>query len=139
MAGGAGAASGQNTITLSRIGKSPYEVVASERVTLYGLNIAPRRMVSYGRVAPQEAREIFFARGAGQWPTEHPGAVLPAQSGADCDIEQLEHKARRQDVLVDEQTLFDFYAERVPAEGAPPPALTPGGRTPSAATPSCCI
>ena len=40
--------------------KARGEVVASERVTLYGLNIVPRRSVSYGRVAPQEAREIFL-------------------------------------------------------------------------------
>ena len=96
--------------------KARGEVVASERVTLYGLNIVPRRMVSYGRVAPQEAREIFLreALANGQLSTQAP--FYRHNQALIRDIEQLEHKARRQDVLVDEQTLFDFYAERVPAE-----------------------
>ena len=91
------------------------EVIASERVTLYGLTVLPRRPVSYGRIAPEEAREIFIR------------SALVAQEVADFnapffvhnqklirEIAELEHKSRRQDVLVDEEALFAFYDARLP-------------------------
>ncbi len=91
------------------------EVVASERVTLYGLTVLPRRPVAYGRIAPEEAREIFIR------------SALVAQEVADFnapffvhnqklirEIAELEHKSRRQDVLVDEEALFAFYDARLP-------------------------
>ena len=90
------------------------EVVASERVTLYGLTVLPRRPVAYGRVAPEEAREIFIR-----------GALVAQECDLKADffvhnkklireIAELEHKSRRQDVLVDEEALFDFYHQRLP-------------------------
>ena len=91
------------------------EVIASERVTLYGLTVLPRRPVSYGRIAPEEAREIFIR------------SALVAQEVANFnapffvhnqklirEITELEHKSRRQDVLVDEEALFAFYDARLP-------------------------
>ena len=91
------------------------EVIASERVTLYGLTVLPRRPVAYGRIAPEEAREIFIR------------SALVAQEVADFnapffvhnqklirEIAELEHKSRRQDVLVDEEALFAFYDARLP-------------------------
>ena len=91
------------------------EVVASERVTLYGLTVLPRRPVAYGRIAPEEAREIFIR------------SALVAQEVADFnapffvhnqklirEIAELEHKSRRQDVLVDDEILFEFYNQRLP-------------------------
>ncbi|WP_228068219.1 MULTISPECIES: DUF3418 domain-containing protein [unclassified Neisseria] len=90
------------------------EVVAGERVTLYGLTVLPRRPVAYGRVAPEEAREIFIR-----------GALVAQECDLKADffvhnkklireIAELEHKSRRQDVLVDEEALFDFYNQRLP-------------------------
>ncbi|WP_308018082.1 DUF3418 domain-containing protein [Neisseria bergeri] len=90
------------------------EVVASERVTLYGLTVLPRRPVSYGKVAPEEAREIFIR-----------GALVAQESNLQTaffihnkklikEITELEHKSRKQDVLVDDEALFAFYNERLP-------------------------
>ena len=90
------------------------EVVASERVTLYGLTVLPRRPVSYSKVAPEEAREIFIR-----------GALVAQECDLKADffvhnkmlikeITELEHKSRKQDVLVDDETLFAFYNERLP-------------------------
>lgn len=95
--------------------KARGEVVASERVTLYGLNIVPRRPVSYGRVAPEEAREIFIraALANGEFNTQAP--FFRHNQRLIKEVETLEHKARRQDVLVDEETLFAFYDALIPA------------------------
>ena len=90
------------------------EVVASERVTLYGLTVLPRRPVAYGKVSPEEAREIFIR-----------GALVAQECDLKADffihnkklikeISELEHKSRKQDVLVDEEALFDFYHQRLP-------------------------
>ncbi len=113
------------------------EVVASERVTLYGLTALPRRPVSYGKVAPEEAREIFIR-----------GALVAQECDLKADffvhnkklikeITELEHKSRKQDVLVDDEALFAFYHERLPnfytadaVSGSPHPA-NPQQTTPS--------
>ncbi|HIE0445533.1 TPA: DUF3418 domain-containing protein [Neisseria meningitidis] len=90
------------------------EVIASERVTLYGLTVLPRRPVSYGRIAPEEVREIFIR-----------GALVAQECDLKADffvhnkklikeITELEHKSRKQDVLVDDEALFAFYNERLP-------------------------
>lgn len=94
--------------------KSRGEVVASERVTLYGLTVMPRRPVSYGRIDPVEAREIFIR-----------GALVEQQMSLNApfyannvrlvqEVTDLEHKSRRQDVLVDDEAVFAFYQERLP-------------------------
>ena len=95
--------------------KARGEVVATEKVTLYGLPIVARRRVSYGRINPEEAREIFIreALAVGEFQTR--AAFFRHNQTLIREVQQLEHKARRQDVLVDEQTLFDFYNERIPA------------------------
>ncbi|MCL6262423.1 ATP-dependent RNA helicase HrpA [Craterilacuibacter sp. RT1T] len=94
--------------------KARGEVVASERVTLYGLTLVAKRPVSYGRIAPEEARELFIkgALVAMEYSSNAPFFQRNAQLIR--DVEQLEHKARRQDVLVDEDALYDFYAEKIP-------------------------
>ena len=96
--------------------KARGEVVASERVTLYGLNIVPRRTVSYGRIDATEARQIFVreALANGQLHTQAP--FFRHNQRLIREVEELEHKARRQDVLVDEETLVAFYDERIPAD-----------------------
>ncbi len=95
--------------------KSRGEVVASERVTLFGLTLVPRRPVSYGRIAPQEAHELFIrgALVAMDYVTRAP--FFQRNQQLIREVEQLEHKARRQDVLVDEEALYAFYQERLPA------------------------
>ncbi len=95
--------------------KSRGQVVAYERVTLYGLTIVERRKVNYGRIEPDEARTIFI-RGAlvegdlpGRYPfLEHNRKLLKS-------IEDLENRTRRRDLLVDEEVLFTFYDRNLPS------------------------
>lgn len=96
--------------------KSRGEVVASERVTLYGLTLVPRRPVSYGRIAPEEARELFIRGALVNMDYVSNAPFFQRNQQLIREVEQLEHKARRQDVLVDEEALFAFYSERIPAE-----------------------
>lgn len=92
------------------------EVVAVERATLYGLVIYNQRKVAFSRIDPTQAREVFIKEALVQ------DALRPAQSFQDFNrklitqVEELEHKSRRQDVLVDEQMLFEFYDRKLPAE-----------------------
>ena len=96
--------------------KSRGEVVAYESVALYGLTIVSRRKVSYGKLGPARAREIFIegALVAGELETRQP--FFAHNRALIREVEDLEHRARRQDVLVDDRALFGFYAQRLPAE-----------------------
>lgn len=94
--------------------KKSAQVAAYEQVTLYGLVVVPKRRVHYGPIDPAVSREIFIrsALAAGEFDTrapffEHNRKLL-------LEIEDLEHKSRRNDVLVDEHRLFEFYSERIP-------------------------
>ena len=91
------------------------EVVASERVTLYGLTVLPRRPVAYGRIAPEEAREIFIRSAlVAQEMGSFNAPFFVHNQKLIREIAELEHKSRRQDVLVDEEALFAFYDARLP-------------------------
>ena len=90
------------------------EVVASERVTLYGLTVLPRRLVSYGKVAPEEAREIFIRGALVAQESNLQTAFFAHNKKLIKEITELEHKSRKQDVLVDDEALFAFYNERLP-------------------------
>lgn len=90
------------------------EVVASERVTLYGLTVLPRRPVSYGRIAPEEAREIFIRSALVAQESNLQTAFFVHNKKLIKEITELEHKSRKQDVLVDDEALFAFYNERLP-------------------------
>ncbi len=92
------------------------EVVALERATLYGLVIYSNKRVNYGLVNPAEAREIFIREALvdGQWDSKAPFLVANRQLVA--QIEDLEHKSRRQDVLVDDELIFAFYDHHLPGE-----------------------
>lgn len=94
--------------------KSRGQVVAYERVVLYGLTIVDRRKVHYGRINPAEAREIFIREGlvAGQLAGRHP--FLEHNQALLVRLEEFENRTRRRDLLVDEETLFRFYDERLP-------------------------
>jgi len=89
-------------------------VSAYERVTLYGLTLVPRRPVHYGPINPKEAREVFIrgALVAGEYDTRAP--FLEHNRGLLKEIEALEHKARRRDVLVNEEAIYAFYDGVVP-------------------------
>lgn len=89
-------------------------VNAFERVTLYGLTLVSRRRVHYGPINPREAREVFIRQGlaAGEFDTKAPFFAHNQQLIR--EIRELEHKARRPDVLVDERAIFGFYDALVP-------------------------
>ena len=90
------------------------EVIASERVTLYGLTVLPRRPVSYGIIAPEEAREIFIRSALVAQECDLKADFFVHNKKLIKEITELEHKARKQDVLVDDEALFTFYHERLP-------------------------
>lgn len=90
------------------------EVVASERVTLYGLTVLPRRPVSYGRIAPEEAREIFIRSALVAQECDLKADFFVHNKKLIKEITELEHKSRKQDVLVDDEALFAFYNEHLP-------------------------
>ncbi|MFT4432447.1 ATP-dependent RNA helicase HrpA [Caballeronia sp. 15715] len=94
--------------------KKAAQVAAFERATLHGLTVYARRRVSFGKQDPVRARELFI-RGAlvdGEFETKLPFFAHNRKLLA--DIEQLEHKSRRQDVLVDDELIFGFYDSLVP-------------------------
>ena len=94
--------------------KSSAQVAAYERVSLYGLTLVPRRRVHYGTINPQESREIFIkgALVAGEFNTRSP--FFEHNRKLVAEVEELEHKSRRQDVLVDEERIYAFYDARIP-------------------------
>ncbi len=91
-------------------------VMASERVTLLGLPIVVDRPVNYGRIDAPVARALFIRHALvqGEWHTNH--GFLRRNAELLAEAEELEHKARRRDIVADEQTLFEFYDQRVAAE-----------------------
>ncbi len=96
--------------------KKQGEVAAYERATLYGLVIYSQRRISYGRVDPQGAREIFIRQALveGDWESRLP--FLAANHKLIGKVEELEHKSRRQDVLVDEELIYAFYDQKIPQD-----------------------
>lgn len=91
-------------------------VNAWERVSLYGLTIIPKRRVHYGPVNPTESREIFIREALANGEFDTKSAFFAANERLIAEVEELEHKARRQDVLVDEHQLFAFYDTKIPAD-----------------------
>jgi ATP-dependent helicase HrpA len=91
-------------------------VMAYERVTLYGVPLATDRLVSYGAVDPAVSRELFIRHALvyGEWSSRH--RFLAQNQRLLEEAEELEHRARRRDIVVDEHTLFDFYDARVGTE-----------------------
>lgn len=96
--------------------KKQADVVALERATLYGLVVYNGRRVSYGRVDPHEARNLFIRQALveGEWETKW--HFLPANLKLMRKVEELEHKSRRQDVLVDDELIFAFYDQHLPKD-----------------------
>ncbi len=96
--------------------KKAAQVSALERATLYGIVIYSNRRVNFGKVDPHAAREIFIREAlvGGQWETRLP--FLAANQKLIAKVEELEHKSRRQDVLVDEELIYAFYDQQLPAD-----------------------
>lgn len=88
-------------------------VMAHERATLYGVPLIADRLISYGKVDPALAREIFIRHALvyGEWHTRH--RFLAENQRLLEEAAELEHRARRRDIVVDEHTLFDFYDARI--------------------------
>lgn len=91
-------------------------VMGFERVMLYGVVIVPRRKVTYARVDPELSRELFIRHALveGDWSTHH--RFFHENRELLDDVEELEHRARRRDIVVDDETLFEFYDQRIPAD-----------------------
>ncbi|PZS40208.1 MAG: ATP-dependent RNA helicase HrpA, partial [Pseudonocardiales bacterium] len=91
-------------------------VVAYEKVTLYGIPIVASRKVDYGRIDPELSRELFLRHALveGDWETRH--AFFQTNRALLDDVGELEARARRRDILVDDETLFNFYDQRIPAD-----------------------
>ncbi|MFI0736060.1 ATP-dependent RNA helicase HrpA [Streptomyces sp. NPDC021225] len=89
-------------------------VMAYERVTLYGVPIVAQRKVNYGRIDPETCRDLFIRNALveGDWRTHH--QFFQDNRKLLGEVEELEHRARRRDILVDDETLFDFYDQRLP-------------------------
>ncbi|MEU1878613.1 ATP-dependent RNA helicase HrpA [Streptosporangium sp. NPDC020072] len=96
--------------------KNQGAVMAYEKVTLYGVPIVVQRKVNYGRIDPELSRELFIRHALveGDWETHH--AFFKENRKLLEEVEELEERARRRDILVDDETLFDFYDQRVPAD-----------------------
>jgi ATP-dependent helicase HrpA len=89
-------------------------VLATEKVTLYGLPIVAARPVNYGHIDPAAAREIFIQRALveGDWLTHH--AFFARNQRAREEAAELESKARRRGLVADDATIFEFYDRRIP-------------------------
>ncbi|MBF6176759.1 ATP-dependent RNA helicase HrpA [Nocardia blacklockiae] len=90
--------------------------MAYERVTLYGIPLVTQRRVDFGRIDPQLSRELFIRHALvqGEWQTRH--EFFHRNRELLEDVADLENRARRRDILVDDQVLFEFYDQRVPAD-----------------------
>ncbi|WP_150538885.1 ATP-dependent RNA helicase HrpA [Actinobacillus vicugnae] len=99
-----------------RWSKSKGAVMAYEKVSLYGIPIVANRLVNYGSIDPTVSREIFIrsAMVEGDWHNNY--KFFKENNRLIKEVEELEHKSRRRDILVDEQTLFDFYDQRIGTE-----------------------
>ncbi|CAL9477082.1 hypothetical protein SUDANB120_02966 [Streptomyces sp. enrichment culture] len=94
--------------------KDQAAVMAYERVTLYGVPIVAQRKVNYGRIDPEASRELFIRHALveGDWRTHH--KFYADNRKLLTEVEELENRARRRDIVVDDETLFDFYDQRIP-------------------------
>ncbi|MFD7621327.1 ATP-dependent RNA helicase HrpA [Streptomyces sp. NPDC059802] len=94
--------------------KDQAAVMAYERVTLYGVPIVAQRKINFGRIDAEASRDLFIRNALveGDWRTHH--QFFHDNRKLLGEVEELEHRARRRDILVDDETLFDFYDQRIP-------------------------
>src|SRR5690606_27158816 len=89
---------------------------ANERATLYGLTVYAGRRVDYGRIDPRHAREIFIRQALVTGELDSRLPFIAHNRRLVAEIEKLEHKSRRPDILVDDELIFAFYDRQVPAD-----------------------
>jgi ATP-dependent helicase HrpA len=91
-------------------------VMAYERVTLYGLPLVPRRRVNYAQIEPELARELFIRHALveGDWQTRH--HFFRDNARLREELEEIEERARRRDLIVGDDDIYAFYDARIPAE-----------------------
>ena len=91
-------------------------VMAYERVTLYGLPLVPRRRVNYAQIEPELARVLFIRHALveGDWQTRH--HFFRDNARLREELEEIEERARRRDLIVGDDDIYAFYDARVPAE-----------------------
>ena len=106
----------KKTYSEPRWRKKSGQVQADERATLYGLVIYNQRPVSYARINPKETRDVFIRDGLAQHEFEGRFPFLTHNKQLIAHIENLEHKSRRQDVLVDDELIVAFYDSVIPPE-----------------------
>ncbi|QCI13942.1 ATP-dependent RNA helicase HrpA [Pseudomonas putida] len=92
------------------------QVVAYEQITLYGLILVGRRPVHFGPIDPVVSRELFIREGLVGGEIQSRAKCLAANKRLLEQLDELEAKARRRDILADEETLYAFYEARLPAE-----------------------
>ncbi|WP_419535253.1 ATP-dependent RNA helicase HrpA [Endozoicomonas sp.] len=96
--------------------KKRAQVVAFEQVTLYGLIVVGRRRINYGPIDPVVAREIFIREALVEGHFDSKGAFQKHNLALIEEVDELEAKSRRRDILVDSETLYHFYDELIPAD-----------------------
>jgi ATP-dependent helicase HrpA len=116
VAGKGGRPPAEEIVGRAALGKRSAQVTASERATLYGLVVYSQRRINYGKFNPAEAREIFIrdALVGGDFETRAP--FFAHNHKLVKEIENLEHKSRRLDVLVDDELIAAFYDKLIPAD-----------------------
>ena len=92
------------------------QVVAFEQITLYGMIVVGRRPVHFGPIDPVVSRELFIREGLVRGEIQSRAKCLTANHKLLEQLDELEAKARRRDILADEETLYGFYEARLPAE-----------------------
>jgi ATP-dependent helicase HrpA len=96
--------------------KKQAAVMAYEKVTLYGVPLVASRKINYGRIEPELARDLFIRNALveGDWDTHH--RFFHENRALLDEVEELEHRTRRRDIVVDAEALFEFYDRRIAAE-----------------------
>ena len=114
-------------------------MIADEKVTLYGVPIVAARPVNYGSIDPTISRELFIqsALVEGDWNTKH--KFFKENQRLVREVEELEHKSRRRDILVDDRTLFEFMISVLVRKWSLKNILIPGGKRHSKKIPNCLI
>ncbi|GAB3270625.1 ATP-dependent RNA helicase HrpA [Parahaliea aestuarii] len=90
--------------------------VAYERITLYGLTLSDKQTVNYGPIDPVESRELLIREGLVAGRMQPPPAFLKHNQRLLRELQDLESRTRRRDIVADEEVLFRFYDERLPAD-----------------------
>jgi len=96
--------------------KKPGAVIAFEQQTLYGLLIVNKRRCVYSNIDPKVSRELFIRSALVEQELGQNEGFLHYNQELIEDIQVLENKSRRRDILVDEQTLFEFYDKKIPQD-----------------------